>query len=221
MSTHIHLSENPARDLARRFADQMADSGGGFVAVSGGATPTQLYRTLVSDYAERVDWQRITLFQVDERCVPVTHADSNWRVLHDELLSKLPALKAHRIEAERIHAADDYETRIVRTLPQNTEGIPVFDLILLGMGPDGHTASLFPSTQALHERNHFVVLNDVPQLKTQRVTMTYPILNAARQRWFLVSGADKADAFARVQEGDLPAGRIADAEWFIDPSVAG
>jgi 6-phosphogluconolactonase len=221
LSTHIHLSENPARDLARRFVDTMAERGGGVVAVSGGSTPRELFRVLASEYAQSIAWDKITLFQVDERCVPPTHADSNWRMLSEELLSKIPGIKAHRVEAEHAHGAADYESLVVRTLSQDAEGVPQFDLILLGMGPDGHTASLFPSTPAIHERNHFVVLNDVPQLKTQRVTMTYPLLNAARQRWFLVRGADKAEAFSRVQEGELPAGRVADAEWFIDPAVAG
>lgn len=199
-----------ARDLVALFnAHDRAD-----VAVSGGSTPRALFRILASEYRNAVRWDRITLWQVDERCVPPEDPQSNWRMIREELLSKVPELRAHRMEAERAGAAEDYE----RLLRANVERP---DLVLLGMGTDGHTASLFPGTPALDERERLVVLNDVPQLNTRRVTMTFPFINAARERWFLVTGADKADAFRRVQAGELPAGRIHDATWYIDPSVTG
>jgi 6-phosphogluconolactonase len=95
------------------------------------------------------------------------------------------------------------------------------DLVLLGMGADGHTASLFPGTAGLEERERFVVRNEVPQLTTHRVTMTFPFINSARERWFLVAGADKADAFGRVQAGELPAAFVLDPTWYIDSAVVG
>jgi 6-phosphogluconolactonase len=121
---------------------------------------------------------------------------------------------------EHPRAAENYEALIRQEVRANPQGIPRFDLLLLGMGADGHTASLFPGTRALEERTRLVVLNDVPQLHTQRVTMTFPLINAAKNRWFLVRGPDKAHAFQQAQQGIVPAGRILSPTWFIDPTAA-
>lgn len=208
------VDPNPAARVARDLVALISARDRAHVAVSGGSTPRALFRILASEYRNAVRWNRVTLWQVDERCVPPEDPQSNWRMLREELLSKIPEVHAHRMEAERTGAAEDYE----RLLRANLERP---DLVLLGMGADGHTASLFPGTTALHERERLVVLNDVPQLDTRRVTMTFPFLNAARERWFLVTGVDKADAFRRVQAGELPAGRIHGATWYIDPAVMG
>lgn len=212
-------SAEPAQSLANDLAGAIAPDRDCFIAVSGGATPRKLFRILGADFARRVPWHRVHVFQVDERCVPPDDEQSNWKMLNDELLSRLPAIRAHRIEAERPRAAEDYEALIRELVPAGTSGIPRLDFVLLGMGVDGHTASLFPGTKALDERDRLMVLNDVPQLNTQRVTMTYPLIEAAARRWFLVIGADKAEAFARVKRGELPAGKLKDARWYLDPAV--
>ena len=219
----VHISESPTVEAASAFAALCASrSEPLFIAVSGGSTPRDLFRLWASEYRERIPWERVTLFQVDERCVPPGDAQSNWKMLNEELLAKVPGIKARRMEAERPGAAEDYERLIRATAPHDGSGIPRFDLVLLGMGADGHTASLFPDTLALREEERLVVLNDVPQLATQRGTMTYPLINAAARRWFLVKGPDKAPAYARIHaHGDVPAARVAEADWFVDPAVAG
>ena len=189
------------------------------IAVSGGSTPKALFHKLATRYRDAVPWGRITLFQVDERSVPPDDPQSNWRMLRETLLDHVPEARAHRIRAGEVGAADAYEELLRREVPAGPDGIPVLDLVLLGMGADGHTASLFPRSPALDERDRLVVSNPVPQLDTTRVTMTYPLLNAARHRWFLVRGADKAAAFSRAQKGELPAGAIHDAVWFVDEAV--
>lgn len=209
---------DPAARLAEDLAEQLRE-GEAHIAVSGGSTPRRLFQILAAHYRERIAWDGVTLWQVDERCVPPNHEQSNWRMLHEELLSALPAIRAHRIEAERANAAEDYERLLRECVRKNAHGVPELDIVLLGMGADGHTASLFPGTAALNETERLVVLNAVPQLQTHRVTMTFPLLNAAWSRWFLVTGADKRPAFARAQRGEVPAGRIADATWYVDPSV--
>ncbi len=215
----IYVSANPAAALAEALAAHVSEARDYRIAVSGGSTPRELFHLLASTYRNRISWERVNLFQVDERCVPATDPQSNWKMLQEELLSKLPGIAAYRMEAERPNAADDYESIIRRRVPANAQGVPRFDVVLLGMGADGHTASLFPGTRALEECSRLVVLNDVSQLNTKRVTMTFPLLNAAANRWFLVRGNDKAQAFQQAQQGLVPASRILDPHWYIDASV--
>ncbi|MBX7255558.1 MAG: 6-phosphogluconolactonase [Candidatus Hydrogenedentes bacterium] len=219
----VFVSESPAREAAAAFATLCEESIACLnLAVSGGSTPRALFRLLATEFREHIPWQRVAVFQVDERCVPPTDSQSNWKMLHEELLAHVPNLTAFRMEAERPRAAEDYERVIRDNAPANEVGVPRFDLILLGMGADGHTASLFPGTDALSEERRLVVLNAVPQLSTERITMTYPLINAAARRWFLVQGADKAPAYARIHShGDVPAALVADADWFVDASVVG
>lgn len=160
------------------------------VALSGGSTPKKLYELLAQPpYLEKVPWERVEFFFGDERAVPPDHKDSNYRMAHEALLSKVPS-KAHRMEAESGNAAG-YEQLVRERVPAGGKGVPRFDLVLLGIGADGHTASLFPGTQALDEREKLVVLNEVPQLNTRRMTFTYPLINAARKVWVLAPGAEK------------------------------
>ena len=205
--------------VAERLTDLLGGLRQATVAVSGGSTPRELFRLLAGAAGDSAPWGRVSIFQVDERCVPPDHSDSNWRMLAEELLSKRPEIRAFRMETERRDAPEAYEALLRQHVPLNEEGIPVLDVVLLGMGPDGHTASLFPETEALRVNDRLVVRNAVPQLNTERVTMTFPLLNAAKHRWFLVRGADKAQAFARVQRGELPAARIVEPEWFVDSGV--
>lgn len=217
------VDADPARRLARDLVAFLSVRGSGHVAVSGGSTPRALFRILANEYRDAVAWDRVTIWQVDERCVPPDGPQSNWKMLSDELLSRIPNLKSHRIEAERESAEDDYETLLRANIAHadRAGAVPQLDLVLLGMGADGHTASLFPGTGALDERKRLVVRNEVPQLRAHRVTMTFPTINAARERWFLVSGADKAAAFRRVRAGELPAARVRDAAWYMDTAAAG
>ncbi len=219
MGAQVHVSDRPAEALARRFVALANNLDKGNIAVSGGRTPHELYMLLATVYKSQVPWHRLTLFQVDERPVPPGHEESNWTLLADTILARVSEVRAHRMEAERPLGAEDYERLLRRLVPLNTAGVPVFDLVILGLGADGHTASLFPSTDALEEAERAVVNNEVPALKTSRVTLTFPVLNAAKRRWFLVQGADKAAVFAEAQRGLHPAGRVKDAEWFVDSSV--
>lgn len=215
------ISEDPALLVAQGLAGLVAQTDRFVLALSGGSTPQTLYRMLSGEFRRRIPWERVVILQVDERCVPPDHADSNWRMLRETLLAPLPEVRAHRIEAERPGAAEDYESLIRAEVPAGETGIPRLDLALLGLGTDGHTASLFPGTPALDESCRLVVSNDGPTPGSRRVTMTYPLLEAAARRWFLVTGADKAETLARVREGELPAGRLSDADWFLDPAAAG
>ncbi|MBI3830510.1 MAG: 6-phosphogluconolactonase [Planctomycetes bacterium] len=160
------------------------------VALSGGSTPKKLYEILAQPrYAEKIPWERVEFFFGDERAVPPDHKDSNYRMAHEALLSKVP-VKAHRMEAELSKAAE-YEKVIRERVHIGSKGIPRFDLVLLGIGTDGHTASLFPGTAALNEREKLVVMNEVPQLNTRRMTVTYPLLAWAKKIWVLAPGAEK------------------------------
>ena len=208
------VDANPAVRLAQDLVAYLNTRERAHIAVSGGSTPRALFKILATEYRTAARWDRVTIWQVDERTVPPTDSLSNWKMISDELLSKIIELKSHRMEAERPTAADDYETLLRSHQIQ-------LDLVLLGMGADGHTASLFPDTVGIEEHERWVVRNEVPQLTTHRVTMTFPLINAARERWFLVAGADKADAFNRVQAGELPAARVHEPVWYIDPAVIG
>ena len=164
------------------------------VALAGGSTPRPVYELLAED--SEIDWQRSRIFWSDERCVPPEHNESNYRQLRETLLDRLqqgPGLVARmpgEIPAEQ--AARDYESTIREFVPADGTGIPRFDLILLGMGDDGHTASLFPGSQALNETERLVAADFVAQIDSHRLTFTFPLINAGRHVLILVSGASKA-----------------------------
>lgn len=202
------------------------------VALSGGSTPRRLYQ-LLADAAIRdlVEWPRIDFFWGDERSVGPDHPDSNFHTASTELLERVPVAPArvHRLEGEHAdhdRSARTYEVEMAKVFSiEPGQSPPIFDLILLGMGPDGHTASLFPHTAALEENSRWVVANEVPKLETTRLTMTYPVLNRARGVLFLVVGSDKAGPLAEIMEGPpdpkrLPAQAVrpesGPANWFVD-----
>lgn len=220
-SDNLHISENPHEQLAARFASLAKQAEAGLsVAFSGGKTPAKLFECLTAQYGRQIPWGRIHVYQVDERAVPPDHAESNWRLLKNSLLDHVRVGSAHRISAERKTAAAEYETLLRRYLPER-DGVPAFDAVVLGLGADGHTASLFPGTDALEERRRAVVRHYVPKLDSFRATLTLPVLNAASNRWFLVMGASKQAALEDAQDGANPAGRVHDPEWFVDPAAAG
>jgi 6-phosphogluconolactonase len=230
------LSAAAAPACVRGARDAVAAGGRFTVALAGGSPPTRLYHLLTVDpFRNQVDWQRVEVFWGDERCVPPDHADSNYRMAREAMLEHLPipAEHVHRIEAERADrdaAARDYQAILARVLGVNEDAEPpALDLILLGMGPDGHTASLFPYTQALDETTRWVVANHVPQLHTDRLTLTRPILNRAHEVLFLVAGADKAERLVEVLTGPsepkrLPSQSIQPSGgqlvWFVERAAA-
>lgn len=202
-------------------------------ALSGGLTPRLLYQILGSPaLAGRIRWQNIQLFQVDERCVPPDHPDSNYRMIREALLDSadIPPENFHRMQAERAdldQAARDYAHELRRVLQPQDGDWPRLDMIFLGMGPDGHTASLFPGTAALEERTAWVRPNHVERLGLRRLTMTFPALNAASHVIFMVAGVDKAEILRKVLEGppgQLPAQRVqplsGSLSWFLDEGAA-
>jgi len=215
----VHSSEHPERELAERLVRELEAMPQATVALSGGSTPRTLFRVLASGYADHIDWSRVTVFQVDERMVPPDHIDSNWRMIREELLSKVRVGEACRMRAEQPAAAEEYEKLVRDHAESGDDSIPQIDIVLLGMGKDGHTASLFPQSPALDESQKLVVRTEAPSLGTERITLTFPLINVARHKFFLVRGSDKAEAFRRTQEGETPAGRVTDAEWYVDPPV--
>lgn len=202
------------------------------VALAGGSTPQRLYRLLAQPSNRmRIDWTRVQLYFGDERAVPAEHADSNFRMVRETLIDHVPvaAQQVHRMAAlpERIEdAADDYAALLRERLPCDAAGVPVFDLILLGMGADGHTCSLFPDTPILDERARSVAPVYVARLDSWRLSLTYPVLEAAHRLLFLVSGADKAARLRAVCRGAQPPapvqrirarGRV---DWLVDRAAA-
>lgn len=201
------------------------------VALSGGSTPRGVYQLLAQEpLRSRVLWDQIEFFWGDERHVPVDHPDSNYRMVAETLLSKVPIRprNIHRIHAEIADpalAAQEYEDDMRATF--GAVAVPRFDLILLGIGADGHTASLFPGTSALAERRRWCVANWVSALGAYRLTMTLPVLNAARTATFVVSGAEKAAIVRDAVRGtrDVPARLVqpagGDLQWLLDRAAAG
>ncbi|HET6249335.1 MAG TPA: 6-phosphogluconolactonase [Tepidisphaeraceae bacterium] len=209
-----------ARGAGRKFS----------LALSGGKTPEGLYRILASSaYRTRIDWPGVEIYFGDERCVPPDSDQSNFRMANAALLSKvpIPGDQIHRMrgEIDPQIAAKEYGE-----LLKGKFGDGGMDMILLGMGDDGHTASLFPHTAALAEQKHRCVANYVEKLKTWRVTMTFPFINRAAAVLILVAGKDKAARLSEVLEGPrdpdrLPIQRIAPETgvltWLLDAGAAG
>jgi 6-phosphogluconolactonase len=203
------------------------------VALSGGSTPWPLYQLLGSaEYRERVDWRRVHLFWGDERCVPPDHAESNFRMAHESWISQIqiPAENIHRMEGEKEPraAAEAYEQELQQFFAPTPGQMPRFDLILLGIGEDGHTASLFLGSAALAEQERFVVADYIEKLKAYRLTLTLPVINAAAQVTFMVSGANKADVMRRIlrrsETTELPAAKVRPANgsltWLVTEDAA-
>ena len=215
------LFEGAAQDFVQQAKAAVQSRGRFTVALSGGSTPRGLFQVLSTKDHDLLPWDRMFFFWGDERHVPPDHPDSNYRMAYETLLSKVPvpASDIFRVPAEDPDG-DQLAARYERTLRDffklAPDELPKFDLILLGMGPDGHTASLFPQSRGLQERKRLVIANWVEKFSTFRITFTAPVLNAGRIVEFLVAGADKALALQEVLEGS------ASAELFpsklIDPT---
>ena len=195
-----------AAELFIRIASGAIDTRGRFsVALSGGSTPASLYKLLASEsYRDSLDWTRVFFFFGDERNVPLTDPESNYLMVKETLLDQIPDIE------DRVHAwpmnlespqeiAQDYERQIEHFFA----GPPIFDLVLLGLGDDCHTASLFPGSDALRENARMAVANWVEKLTAFRLTMTFPVFNNASNVIFLVAGESKSEAVARVLEGEF------------------
>lgn len=222
---------------AARFFDEAAETavrrtGTFWVALSGGSTPELMYRALVGpEFHDRVPWAQGEYFWSDERCVPPDHPDSNYGLAERSLLPKVrvPRERIHRMRGELPpeRAAADYEQELRRAFAVAAPAIPRFDLLLLGMGDDGHTASLFPESPALDETTRLTASNYVKKFDAHRLTLTYPVINAARNVLFLVAGEKKAPALRQVMRGGgapVPAARVHPKDgrliWFVDEAAA-
>jgi len=212
-------------------AQSAADDGRRFsIALSGGSTPKCLYELLSNDpWYDRFDWSRWDVYFGDERCVPPTHADSNYRMARQTLLDHVPITAEHvfriKTELDPQQAADNYDQLLRQHFADTSP-----DVVLLGMGEDGHTASLFPHTQALKETARCAVANFVPQLDQWRITVSAEFINRARLVLILVSGQNKAQRVAQVLEGaenpdELPIQLIQPLDgqllWLMDADAAG
>lgn len=234
LSTPQQLFQAAAEEVIGAAKDAIARRGRFTIALSGGSTPKNLFSLIAANAAASLPWDKVFFFWGDERHVPPDDADSNYRMARESLLSKLPIPEANifRVPAENKDAeavAEAYEQTLKNFFLLKPDEVPHFDLILLGMGPDGHTASLFPGTAALQEKSRLVVANWVEKLKTSRITFTLPVLNAARIIMFLVSGADKAPVLREVLEGGgggekYPSKLVRPSDgkliWFVDRAAA-
>ena len=235
----VRIFDDPSA-LMRAAADEIvsaaraaADERGRFTwALGGGSTPRALYRLLAGDpYRERMPWSAIHFFWGDERHVPPDHPDSNFRMAREAMLdaAPVPPENIHRVRAEEPdaqRAAAEYEAALRSFFVPAPGEFPRFDLILLGLGKEGHTASLFPESPVLRERERLVAAPWVEAQKTFRVTLTPPVLNHARRAMFLVSGEEKADALRAVLEGPREPERYpaqiveGNRLWMVDRSAA-
>ncbi len=201
-----------ARRAACHFVEMVTEaaeaSGRARIAVSGGSTPKAAFELLArpdQPCLNRMPWEDLELFWVDERTVPPDHPESNYRMTKEALLDHVPLnpQQIHRMEGELPpeEAAARYESELRNTFRLEGAELPRFDLISLGMGDDGHTASLFPHTAAIHEMNRLVTANQVPQKSTWRITLTWPVINHGGSVFFLIAGADKAERVHEVFMG--------------------
>jgi 6-phosphogluconolactonase len=202
------LARRAAQYFTEMVWEAVADRGRASIAISGGSTPLKTFQMLADpslSWRQRMPLEKLDIYWVDERSVPPDHAESNYRMVREAWLDHVPlqSCQIHRIEGEREPqaAAVRYEEELKSSFRLKEGEIPRFDLVALGMGADGHTASLFPFTKALHERNRLAVANYVPQRDTWRVTLTWPVIDHASSVFFLISGADKAEILKEVLTG--------------------
>ncbi|MGB8260851.1 MAG: 6-phosphogluconolactonase [Terracidiphilus sp.] len=206
--TPASLASLAATFFVEQARRAVAARGRARIAISGGSTPQAAF-SLLADPAEpfrdAMPWERVELFWVDERCVPPDHPDSNYRMTRRTLLDRvpIPASQVHRMEGELEPevAAARYESELRNSFRLEGAESPRFDLMALGMGDDGHTASLFPHTEAIHALGQLVVANHVPQKDAWRITLTWPVINHASTVFFLLAGSGKAAVLREVLTG--------------------
>jgi 6-phosphogluconolactonase len=234
LTTPQDLFQAAAEEVIRAATDAVAQRGRFTIALSGGSTPRNLYTLIAANASASLPWDQMFFFWGDERHVPADDPDSNYRMAKESLLSKVAIPPANIFPAptenpDASAAAEAYEQTLRKFFALAPGEFPRFDLILLGMGPDGHTASLFPETAALQEKSRLVVANWVEKLKASRITFTLPVLNASRCVTFVVSGTDKAAVLHEVLEGNAPPEKYPSKLvrpnegkliWFVDRAAA-
>ncbi len=230
--------ESIAEEAARRWieiAGQAVDERGMFrIALSGGSTPKILYHLMASEpWCDQAPWAQTHIFWGDERRVPPSHPDSNYRMAFEALLDQVPvpSNQIYRMPDGGLAKSDarDYTNILSRHFDLGRREWPRFDLVLLGMGTDGHTASIFPGTRAVSDLDSMVIVYTVPQLKVERITLSLPVINHAHHILFMVAGEDKADTLAAVLEGDFqpskyPSQAVKPVDgtltWLVDKAAA-
>lgn len=224
--------EETARKFAEYLIDQHQKSDVLHVALSGGSTPKILFDLLATEFKMAIDWNRIHLYWGDERCVQPTDEESNFKMTQDRLLSKvaIPEANIHRVkgEANPEEEADRYGSEIEEHLDKRN-GLPVFDIIILGMGSDGHTASIFPHEMELLQSESICAVANHPESGQKRVSLTGPVINTAKSVCFLVTGEGKKEKVREIikeedSASDYPAAHIKAKEgeliWFLDDAAA-
>ena len=232
VSDSAELNRVAAHEFKNSVDSAIAANGRFAVALSGGNTPRSVYSLLASDYKTALPWDKVHIFFGDERSVPPDHPDSNYRMANEALFAKIaiPAGNVHRVRTELAPdaAAEDYDRQLRDFFNLSSGAWPRFDLVLLGLGEDGHTASLFPGSSALEEKSRLVAATWVERMKTFRITLTYPVLNHAAAVEFLISGAGKAQILSQVLSSSsgatYPAQRIKPERgrllWLVDDDAA-
>lgn len=233
--TPAAVAETAAARFARAVEGAVTARGVARVALAGGRTPEALYRLLAEmPYRDVIDWSSVSVFWGDERCVPPDHPDSNYRMVREALLAHvaIPEANIHRMRGELADpaaGAHEYEEVLREACCIEVDTLPRLDLCLLGLGPDGHTASLFPGSPAIRERQRWVMAGWVEKFGAWRLTCTPPVINNARHVLFLVTGAEKAETVRAMLEGPvdpdrLPAQIVRPAygqlEWLLDRDAA-
>ena len=207
----LETAEDVAESAAAEIAEAL-DEGARTLTLAGGTTPMRCYELLAQ---ADVRWGRVTVLFGDERCVPPDHPESNYRAARAALLDRVSPASVHRMPAELgPDEGSELYSRIVASLAP-------LDVVVLGVGEDGHTASLFPGHPGLLAEGWAVGVRNSPKPPPDRVTLTLPVLRAARKVLVLATGAGKADAVARAKRGEVPSGMIASARWLIDRAAAG
>ncbi len=230
-SNYDELSRQAATDFAAAAQHAVRERGRFMAVLSGGKTPVGAFRLLAGEMRNAVPWDRTYLFWSDERCVPADSPESNYGMAQRELLSHVPVPSGQvfrmKGELEPQRAADEYERQLREVFQPGAGEVPRFDLLLLGMGDNGHTASLFPGSEALEETRRLVAAPHVVEVKMYRLTLTFPVLNNGRALMLLVSGQSKAATLARALRGpagELPVQRVRPSSgtltWYVDEDAA-
>jgi 6-phosphogluconolactonase len=209
--TVLDTPEDVAEAGAKAIAVAL-QNGARTLVLAGGTTPERCYELLAE---MEVDWGKVTILFGDERCVPPDHPDSNYRIAREKLLDKVSPATVHRMPAELgpDEGAKEYAKTIAKLVP--------LDLVILGVGEDGHTASLFPNHPILKATGLVAGIKNSPKPPSERVTLTLEAIQAAKQVIVLATGKGKADAVALAKRGEVPSGMIAGAQWLIDRAAAG
>jgi 6-phosphogluconolactonase len=229
-ATPDDVADTAASWLARESEEARDEHGFFAVALAGGSTPLALYRRLAAPpYSEAITWPSWMVFFGDERAVPPDHPQSNYRMAREALLDHvpIPAERVHRMPAERgdrEQAAREYSALLADTLTKGAGGAPRLHCVLLGLGENGHTASLFPGTAALDAQRRWTVPGQADYEPFDRLTLTFPAINAAQAVVFLVTGAAKGPALRGVRDGSVPAAHVHPGDgmllWFLDRAAA-